>query len=261
MVERVIAAGLDGVEYGKTAAAEHFEIDAEAGVDHFCERHALGEQRARASDQILHQVNVTVVEAALYEVGFGKAVRRGDIERNVNAALFEVARDVLPEIGELQCSAGGVGELLALLITIAAEIENEAADWACRIDAIIQDRVPSGIPLDRLILAKGFEQVGEGLLGNFFGGDGLAQRDEDRMRRMPGIAGVQFLLPPIKKFEGALRVRNFVTEIVGPAAIGVDVVKMLVQLFREKPGNYIKVFVMVRGEPARVGLRNLGRAA
>src|SRR5260370_4469255 len=249
MVERVIAAGLDGVEYGKTAAAEHFEIDAEAGVDHFCERHALGEQRARASEQMLHQVNVTVVEAALYEVGFGKAVRRGDIERNVNAALFEVARDVLPEIGELQCSAGGVGELLALLITIAAEIENEAADGIRGIDAIVQDRVPSGITLHRLVLAKGFEQVGEGLLGDFFGDDGLAQRDEDRMRRMPGIAGVQFLRPQIEEYEGALRVRNFVTEIVGPAQVGVDILNMLLQIFLDMLGNYMKDYLIMYLKP------------
>src|SRR5712664_1807777 len=131
MVERVVAAGLDGVEDGNPPAAEHFEIDTEAGVKHFRKRRALGKERARASDQILHEVNVTVVEAALHDVGFGKAVRRGDVERNVNTAFFEVARDVLPEIGELQCSAGGVGKLLALLITIAAEIENEAADWVC----------------------------------------------------------------------------------------------------------------------------------
>src|SRR5260370_12012750 len=65
----------------------------------------------------------------------------------------------------------------------------------------------------------------------------------------------------VTKFRTRSAPSNFVTEIVGPAAIGVDIVKMLVQLFREKPGNYIKVFVMVRGEAARVGLRNLGRAA
>src|SRR5258708_39951705 len=81
------------------------------------------------------------------------------------------------------------------------------------------------------------------------------------MGGMPHVAGVQFLLPPIEKFEGALRVRNFVAEIVGPATIGVDIVKMLVQLFREKPGDYIKVFVMVRSEPARVVLRSFGGAA
>src|ERR1700746_3852231 len=112
MMDRVVTAGFDGVEDGNPAAAEHFEIDAEAGVDHFRKRHALGEKRARASNQVLHEVNVTAVEAARHDVGFGKAVGRGDIERNINATLFEVARDILPEIGQLQCGAGGVGKLL-----------------------------------------------------------------------------------------------------------------------------------------------------
>ena len=65
MAQGVVAAGFDGVENGEAAAAEHFEIDAEAGVDHFCERHAFGEERARAGNQILHQANVPAVEAAL----------------------------------------------------------------------------------------------------------------------------------------------------------------------------------------------------
>jgi hypothetical protein len=187
MVQGVVAGGFDGVENGDAAAAEHFEIDTQAGVDHFGQRHALGEECARADNQILHQVDVPIVEAVLDDVGLGQAVRGGGIERNVDAALFEVPSDVLPEIGELQCSASGVGKALALVVTIAAQIEDEAPDRIGGIEAIIQHRIPSGTALYGLILAKGLEQIGKRLPGNILGDDGFAQRDEDGMRRLPFV--------------------------------------------------------------------------
>src|SRR5260370_3099232 len=168
MAQGVVAAGFDGMENGEAAPAEHFEIDAEAGVDHFFELHALGEERARATDQILHEVNVTIVEAALHDFSFGHAVRRCNIQRNVDAAFFQVARDVLPEIGELQCSAGGVGKTLALLVTIPAEIEDEASDGICGIDAILKDTIPGRESLYGLFLSKPFHPITKSPLRQIF---------------------------------------------------------------------------------------------
>jgi len=39
---------------------------------------------------------------------FRDAVRCGYVERDIDAALFKVARNILPEISELERSAGGV---------------------------------------------------------------------------------------------------------------------------------------------------------
>src|SRR5580704_5877184 len=69
------------------------------------------------------------------------------------------------------------------------------------------------------------------------------------------VAIVEFALPPIKQFQGALFLWDFVAEIVGPAAISVDIVEMLVKIFREQPRDYIEIFVVMRGEPARVLFR------
>src|SRR5258707_7976399 len=102
MAQGVVAAGFDGIENGEAAPAEHFEIDAEAGVDHFFERHALGEKGARATHQNLSEVKVTIVEAALHDFSFGHAVRPSHIQRNVDAALFQGAPDRLPENCELE---------------------------------------------------------------------------------------------------------------------------------------------------------------
>src|SRR5882724_1368108 len=128
LVKRVVSAGLDGVEDGEAAATEHIEIDAESRVHHFRERRAFGEQCPRAGNQIFHQIYVAVVEAAVDDVRLGEAVSGSGVEGNIDAPLFEVARDVLPEVGKLQGGADGVGEELAALIAIAAEIQDKAAD-------------------------------------------------------------------------------------------------------------------------------------
>src|SRR6266851_1906621 len=104
------------------------------------------------------------------------------------STIFDVARNILPEIGELKRGASGVGKTLALFVTIAAKIEDQASDGIGGIDAIIQHRIPSGIALYGLVLAKGLEQIGKGLLGNILCDDGFAQRDEDGVRRAPFVA-------------------------------------------------------------------------
>ena len=69
------------------------------------------------------------------------------------------------------------------------------------------------------------------------------------------------MLPPAEQFERACRVGDFVAEIVGPAAIGVYVVEMLMEVLRQQPGHNVEIFVVMRGEPAGVFLRGRGRAA
>ena len=82
---------------------------------------------------------------------------RSDIERDVNAAFFQVAGNVLPEIGKLKCGAGRVRETLALAIAIAAKIKDEPADWIRGIEAVADHLVPGLIALGRLILTESFQ--------------------------------------------------------------------------------------------------------
>src|SRR5262249_11539891 len=79
------------------------------------------------------------------------------------------------------------------------------------------------------------------------------------MRRTPLIARIQFALPPRQQFQCALLLRNLVAQVVRPAAVGIQIVKILVQLLGQQPGNHIEVFVVVRRQPARVRLRLLRR--
>ena len=156
LVKRVIAHGFNGVENGEAAAAEHFQVNAEALVDDFRERQALGKKSARASNEIPHQAHVAVVKAALDDIVLGKPLDGSGIERNVDAAFVEVARNVLPKICKLQGGAGGVGKALTLLVAIATKAENQAADRVSGIDAVTENRVPIRIAFPGLVLAKRF---------------------------------------------------------------------------------------------------------
>ncbi len=55
--------------------------------------------------------------------------------------------------------------------------------------------------------------------------------------------------------EGLLAVADFVAEIVGDAAEGVDVAEILAEIAREEKGNDGEVFVMGLRELARLILR------
>src|SRR5882757_8514320 len=123
VVECVISDRFDSVENGQTAAGEHLEVHAEASIDHSCQRLAFGKEESRASDQVLHQAHEALIEAPFNDVGFREPLGRGGIERNVNPPDFQIAGYILPEVGELQSRTGDIGETLALLVAVAAQIQ------------------------------------------------------------------------------------------------------------------------------------------
>src|SRR5882762_6680101 len=180
----------DGVEYGQTAAGKHLQVHAEASIDHFCQRLAFGKEESRPRDQGLHQAHEALIEAPFNDVGFGEPLGRGGIERNINPPDFQITGYILPEVGELQSRTGGIGEKLALLVAITAQVQHQPSHRICRIRAIAEHGMPVWIALHGLVLTKSFQQIGEGLLGNIFRDDGLAQGHEDWMRRFSLIASV-----------------------------------------------------------------------
>ena len=78
--------------------------------------------------------------------------------------------------------------------------------------------------------------------------NGFGKCDEDRMFRCSCVAGIQFALPLVEKFERCVGVADFVPEIVRNAAVGVDIEKMLTQSLRQEPGCDRKILVMRLGE-------------
>ena len=74
----------------------------------------------------------------------------------------------------------------------------------------------------------------------------------------PAYISLQFFVPRIQQLQRDFRIGNFIAQIVGPAAIGIDIVKMLVQAPRQQPGDHIEIFVVVRRQPTRVTARLFG---
>jgi hypothetical protein len=58
-----------------------------------------------------------------------------------------------------------------------------------------------------------------------------------------------------------VRVADLVAQIVGPAAKGVDVVKVLMEPLRQQGAGDVEILVVVAREPARVGLGVSGAPA
>src|SRR3974377_786042 len=100
-MQGVITYGLDFIEHSHAASTEHLEIDGKLPLNHFGQRQTKVEEFARASDQILHQGDVGLIEFFLNDILFADRVGGSDVERNVDSADIQIARDVLPEIGKL----------------------------------------------------------------------------------------------------------------------------------------------------------------
>ena len=59
--------------------------------------------------------------------------------------------------------------------------------------------------------------------------NGFAQRDKNGVRRFARVAIAQFLVPLVQQRQGLSWIGNLISEIIGPAAVGIQIVEMLVQ--------------------------------
>ncbi len=78
------------------------------------------------------------------------------------------------------------------------------------------------------------------------------QRDEDGMRTCPAYIASSSARHQASSRRLSAALADFVAQIVGPAAEGIDVVKILMQTFGQQEGDDVEILVVVRGQPARV---------
>src|SRR5439155_7364544 len=138
------------------------------------------EELSRALDFESHQVAKIVVAAGGGDLRFRYAEAGHGIARDVDAiALNEVARDILPEVGELQRGARAVGEALALFVPVSAEVEHKAPHWVGAAAAVITELLEGVVAVDALVLFERIDQIEERLGRDVVAFDRVAQRDED----------------------------------------------------------------------------------
>ncbi len=85
---------------------------------------------------------------------------------------------------------------------------------------------------------------------------GLPQRDKNGVRWPARVAFNRAIPGPTRSAAPSPFPGSEISSprIVGPAAVRVEIVKMLMQTARQKPGDYVEIFVVMRGEPAGVAL-------
>src|SRR5260370_36578203 len=101
----------------------------------------------------------------LHDVTFREPMRCGGIEGNINPSNVQVPGDILPKICQLQRRASRIGEALALLVAVPAQIQHKSPNWICGIHAVAEQSIPVWIALDGLVLAESYSGLGEELLG------------------------------------------------------------------------------------------------
>ena len=104
---------------------------------------------------------------------------RALVAGHVEAPLPPVALEVLPEIGELQRGAHGVGCAVALIVRAAGHAQHQPSDRVRRAPAVVHQLRPRRVALRVDVLAKGGEQILEQLDGKRAGTDGVAEGEED----------------------------------------------------------------------------------
>jgi hypothetical protein len=166
----------------------------------------------------------------------------------------QIAADVLPEIRQLQRGAGVVGEALALLVAIPADIEDETPDGIGAAAAIIGELLERIVARDALVLLEGVDQIEERLDGDVMAVDGLVEREVDGAGRIAGVTVMQLASEAVEKLERLLDVVNFIAQIVRDSAEGVDVAEILSQALRQEQGDDGEILVMRRGQIASEGL-------
>jgi hypothetical protein len=74
------------------------------------------------------------------------------------------------------------------------------------------------------------------------------------MQSLARVTFAKFVVPGIEQLDRPRGIGNFISQIVGRAAIGVHIIEMLLQAFGEQPRNDSEIFVVMRGKPARISL-------
>ena len=172
--------------------------------------------------------------------------------RQIDAAHFVVACHVLPEIGQLQARADRVRQLRPLARMALAQVENQPADRVGRVAAVVGQLGQIVVAADPLILTKGHQKIDERVDRNVKPPDGLRQGDKNRVPDLARIAIAELFFPPVQQCKAFLRFARLVGQVIGPAAVGIDVIKMLPQPSRQEPTDDSEVLVVPSGEQAAV---------
>ena len=82
---------------------------------------------------------------------------------------------------------------------------------------------------------------------------GALKSHENGMPDPARVHALELAAPPAEKAQTLPRVADLIAQIISPAAKCVDVVEVLMEALRKQKTDDVKVLVMVRRQPPRVG--------
>ena len=180
------------------------------------------------------------------------------VQRKIDAILSKIDNHVLPEIGELQRGACSVGQRLALLIAIAAETQHQPSHRIGGIAAILEQLVEITVAGHGLVVFEGLDQIVEEVLRKFMPRPCLSarRRPDGRPAR---VHGLQFGPPPRQQPQALLGVADLVRPDRPPSGRRNRRYRSPGAAAWEQEAHDLKILVVVRREPARVGERPVER--
>src|SRR5947209_14016105 len=108
--------------------------------------------------------------------------------------------------------ASEILERLKLVIVVSAQIQHNAPNGIGGILAVVENGIPGWVPIHRLILAKGYQQITKRLLRNAKSFDRLPKRNEHGVCCGSRVALVQLTLPPIQQLECCALIGDFISK-------------------------------------------------
>src|SRR5258708_2162481 len=189
---------LDGVQNFLSAAAEEFKVDRQLAIHFLDQRQSAIEPFARTLDLEPHELKELRRCATLCDIVSRHTETAQIFQRQIDASFAEVHGNILPEIGELQCGAGVIRELLALGVTVSAEVEHKMSNRIRGITAVSQNVVKCFKARDCLVLAEGDQQIGKLMLWNIALANRRRERNEDGMLWRSSVTGVKLRFPLVK---------------------------------------------------------------
>src|SRR5271155_5379835 len=136
-----ISLALNCIQNFLPAAAEEFYVGSQRPI-HLCDqRQALVEPFPRPLDFKLHHLAKICRIVAVANGFFTNPKTAQILERKIDSPPDKIRTHVLPEVCQLQGSARVVGEQLAFIISVPAEVEHQVPDRICRILAVAKQLV------------------------------------------------------------------------------------------------------------------------
>ncbi len=122
---------------------------------------------------------------------------------------------------------------MPLVVAVSQEVEDETPNWVRAARAVVEHFGVGRVAEDPLVLLEGVDQGGERSLWQIEGFDCPFERHEHHVVGLARVRSFELLTPPRQQREGGGCVPGLVGQVVRPSAVGVDVVCVLTDVFRQ----------------------------